>query len=113
MKVHAPIAFIPQEAIRLSNNEARQLQRVTRALALFLSDYPEVERELGRFASACGRTRVALCAAAGRRWFRVAMVLAVSRKFGGERKRCGGVRGRLLRCFRVGGQLAQCAVLRV
>ena len=59
MKVHAPIAFIPQEAIRLSNNEARQLQRVTRALALFLSDYPEVERELGRFA--CRR-------AAGRAW---------------------------------------------
>jgi len=59
MKVHAPIAFIPQEAIRLSNNEARQLQRVTRALALFLSDHPDLGDDLRRFA--CRR-------AAGRAW---------------------------------------------
>ena len=59
MKVDAPVAFIPHEAIRLSNNEAKQLQRVTRALALFLSDYPDVEPGLRRFA--CRR-------AAGRAW---------------------------------------------
>lgn len=59
VKVEAPIAFIPNEAIRLSNNEARQLQRVTRALAYFLKDNPEVDSTLGRFA--CRR-------AAGRAW---------------------------------------------
>lgn len=59
MRVAAPIAFIPHEAERLSNNEARQLQRVTRALALFLRDYPEIEPRLRRYA--CRR-------AAGRAW---------------------------------------------
>jgi glycosyltransferase involved in cell wall biosynthesis len=59
MRVNAPIAFIPHEANRLSNNEGRQLQRVTRALALFLKDHPDVTSELQRFA--CRR-------AAGRSW---------------------------------------------
>ncbi|MBO88844.1 MAG: hypothetical protein CMP14_04935 [Rickettsiales bacterium] len=59
MKVHAPVAFIPQDGIRLSNNEARQLQRVTRALALFLCEHPDVGVDLRRFA--CRR-------AAGRAW---------------------------------------------
>lgn len=59
MRVDAPIAFIPHEAERLSNNEGRQLQRVTLALALFLKDHPEAAAELGSFA--CRR-------AAGRAW---------------------------------------------
>jgi glycosyltransferase involved in cell wall biosynthesis len=59
MRVDAPIAYIPHEANRLSNNEGRQLQRVTRALALFLKDHPDVTSDLQRFA--CRR-------AAGRSW---------------------------------------------
>ena len=59
MHVDAQVAFIPEEAERLSNNEACQLQRVTRALALFLEDYPDTEPQLKRFA--CRR-------AAGRAW---------------------------------------------
>ena len=59
LRVEAPIAFIPNEADRLSNNEARQLQRVTRALAFFLADHPEVGKDLQHFA--CRR-------AAGRAW---------------------------------------------
>jgi len=59
MRVDAPVAFIPHEANRLSNNEGRQLQRVTRALALFLKDHPDVTSDLQRFA--CRR-------AAGRSW---------------------------------------------
>ena len=43
LRVDAPIAFIPEQAERLSNNEARQLQRVTRALALFLRDYEDTD----------------------------------------------------------------------
>ncbi|MCR9222243.1 MAG: glycosyltransferase [Alphaproteobacteria bacterium] len=42
VKIAADIAFLPDEAAgRLSNNEGRQLQRVTRSLAYFLRDYPE------------------------------------------------------------------------
>merc|ERR1711964_121003 len=59
MRVDAPVAFIPKDADRLSNHESRQLQRVTRALGLFLQDYPDVAPELRRFA--CRR-------AAGRAW---------------------------------------------
>ena len=57
--VDVPVAFIPDQAERLSNNEGRQLQRVTRALALFLRDYPDTDAALRRFA--CRR-------AAGRAW---------------------------------------------
>lgn len=43
LKVDAPIAFLPDEVDgRLSNNEGRQLQRVTRSVAYFLRDYPDV-----------------------------------------------------------------------
>ncbi len=59
LRVDAPIAFIPEQAERLSNNEARQLQRVTRALALFLRDYEDTDTTLQHFA--CRR-------AAGRAW---------------------------------------------
>lgn len=60
MRVDAPIAFIPNDAVnRLSSNEGRQLQRVTHALALFLRDHPEVNAGLRWFA--CRR-------AAGRAW---------------------------------------------
>jgi len=42
LKLAADIAFLPQEAPgRLSDNEGRQLQRVTRSLAYFLRDYPQ------------------------------------------------------------------------
>ncbi len=60
LRVSAPVAFLPMDAPgRLSSNEGRQLQRVTRALAYFLSDYPDTPRALRRFA--CRR-------AAGRAW---------------------------------------------
>lgn len=59
LRVDAPIAFIPEQADRLSNNQGRQLQRVTRALALFLRDYPDTDAELQKLA--CRR-------AAGRAW---------------------------------------------
>lgn len=43
IRVDAPIAFLPEEVEgRLSNNEGRQLQRVTRSVANFLRDYPDV-----------------------------------------------------------------------
>lgn len=60
MRVDAPVAFIPYEAVnRLSSNEGRQLQRVTHALALFLKDHPDIAPSLRWFA--CRR-------AAGRAW---------------------------------------------
>lgn len=60
LAVDAEVAFIPEESKgRLSTNEARQLQRVTRSLANFLRDYPDTVPELRRFA--CRR-------AAGRAW---------------------------------------------
>ena len=60
LEVDTTLAFIPHESKdRLSTNEARQLQRVTRALANFLRDYPDTPAALRRFA--CRR-------AAGRAW---------------------------------------------
>lgn len=60
LRVDAPVAFLPKEtADRLSNDPARQLQRVTQALANFLRDHPETGADLKRFA--CHR-------AAGRAW---------------------------------------------
>jgi Glycosyl transferase family 2 len=47
----APVAWLPEEAPgRLSTNEGRQLQRVTRALALFLADHPDLPADIRRFA---------------------------------------------------------------
>jgi len=46
-----PVAWLPEVSVgRLSTNEGRQLQRVTRSLALFLSDYPDVSPTIQRFA---------------------------------------------------------------
>jgi hypothetical protein len=46
-----PVAWLPEEAPgRLSTNEGRQLQRVTRALALFLADHPDLPPDIRRFA---------------------------------------------------------------
>ncbi|MCZ6605850.1 MAG: glycosyltransferase family 2 protein [Alphaproteobacteria bacterium] len=60
MRVDAPVSFNQNVAAdRLSANQAQQLQRVTRALSLFLLDYPDTEPELQRYA--CRR-------AAGRAW---------------------------------------------
>jgi len=43
LELDQTIAFLPQEVgSRLSNNEGRQLQRVTRAVELFLSDFPDL-----------------------------------------------------------------------
>lgn len=42
LKLDVPLAFLPEEVgSRLSNNEGRQLQRVTKAVQLFLEDYPD------------------------------------------------------------------------
>lgn len=42
LELDATVAFLPKEVgTRLSTNEGRQLQRVTRAVELFLSDYPD------------------------------------------------------------------------
>lgn len=60
LAVDATLAFIPAESKgRLSTNEARQLQRVTRSLANFIRDYPDTPPALRQFA--CHR-------AAGRAW---------------------------------------------
>jgi hypothetical protein len=60
LRVEAPVAFLPEEAPgRLSDDPAKQLQRVTLALANFLRDHPETEADLKRLA--CRR-------AAGRAW---------------------------------------------
>jgi glycosyltransferase involved in cell wall biosynthesis len=50
VSVEATIAFLPDEvAGRLSNNEGRQLQRVTRSLAYFLRDYPDTPWALKQY----------------------------------------------------------------
>lgn len=51
LHLRAPVAWLPQEAPgRLSTNEGRQLQRVTRALAFFLADNPDLPADLRRYA---------------------------------------------------------------
>lgn len=60
LKLDAVVACLPEAASgRLSTNEGRQLQRVTRAVANFLEDYPELPPPVKRFA--CKRL-------AGRAW---------------------------------------------
>jgi len=60
LKLDAAVAYLPAAAPgRLSDNQAKQLKRVTVACASFLRGHPEVARPLARFA--CRR-------AAGRAW---------------------------------------------
>lgn len=60
LRVNFPVAWLPEDSPgRLSTNEGRQLQRVTKTLALFLSDHPDLPRSVKRYA--CRR-------AAGRAW---------------------------------------------
>lgn len=60
LRIDAPVAWLPEEAPgRLSTNEGLQLQRVTKALALFLCDNPDLPAADKRYA--CRR-------AAGRAW---------------------------------------------
>ena len=60
LRVSAPVAFIPQDVNqRLSDNQGKQLQRVTRAVGLFMRDHPDLAVELRRFAC---------CRAASRSW---------------------------------------------
>lgn len=60
IRVDASIAFLPEEVDgRLSNNEGRQLQRVTRSVSYFLRDYPDVPWSLKQ--AICRRV-------AGRAW---------------------------------------------
>lgn len=60
LEIDAVVAYIPEDAPgRLSTNEGRQLQRVTRSLAYFLRDYPNLSAATKRYA--CRR-------AAGRAW---------------------------------------------
>lgn len=55
LKISADVAFLPDAvAGRLSNNEGRQLQRVTRSLAYFLRDYPQTPWALKQWV--CKRT---------------------------------------------------------
>jgi hypothetical protein len=57
-RVPATVAWMPREAPgRLSENEGRQLQRVTLATAYFLKDYPETPESLQHYAyrKAAGR----------------------------------------------------------
>lgn len=50
LRVDADVAYLPDEvAGRLSNNEGRQLQRVTRSVAYFLRDYPDVPWTLKQY----------------------------------------------------------------
>lgn len=85
LRVDAPVAFIPHQAERLSNNEARQLQRVTRALALFLRDHADTDAALQRFACrrAAGRAwhyvRRRAGAGLGSPWFRRYVLSQISR----------------------------------
>ncbi len=52
VEVDATVAYLPDAvAGRLSNNEGRQLQRVTRSLAYFLRDYPDTPWALKQFAA--------------------------------------------------------------
>ncbi len=51
LQVKAPVAWLPEDVPgRLSTNEGRQLQRVTRALALFLADHPDLPADVRRYA---------------------------------------------------------------
>ena len=51
LRADVPVAWIPEEAPgRLSTNEGRQLQRVTRALANFLAEHPDLPADIKRFA---------------------------------------------------------------
>jgi len=51
LQVKAPVAWLPRESPgRLSTNEGRQLQRVTRSLALFLADHPGLPADVRRYA---------------------------------------------------------------
>jgi len=60
IRVDAPLAFLPRDVPgRLGSHMGRQLQRVTRACALFVADHPELPWTIKRFA--CRR-------AAGRAW---------------------------------------------
>jgi len=60
VRVERLVAYILADADgRLSNNEARQLQRTTKAVANFVRDYPDLPPDVVRFA--CRR-------AAGRAW---------------------------------------------
>ena len=84
---------------RLSNNQARQLQRVTRALRLFCEDYPDLPAQYRRFACrrATGRAwrfaRRELGAGVMSPWFRLYLLGWVS---------SGGNAGDLIRaCERV------------
>lgn len=53
LEMRAPVAWLPQESPgRLSANEGRQLQRVTRSLALFLADNPDLPADMRRHACA-------------------------------------------------------------
>jgi hypothetical protein len=53
LHLRAPVAWLPKESPgRLSTNEGRQLQRVTRSLALFLEDHPDLPAEIRRYACA-------------------------------------------------------------
>lgn len=53
LHIRAPVAWLPRESPgRLSSNEGRQLQRVTRSLALFLADHPDLPADLRRYACA-------------------------------------------------------------
>lgn len=49
------LAYLLDDTVnRLSNNQGRQLQRVTKAVRLFVADYPDLPKPLVRFA--CRRT---------------------------------------------------------
>ena len=51
LRVSAPVAFIPQDVNqRLSDDQGKQLQRVTRAVGLFMRDHPDLAVKLRRFA---------------------------------------------------------------
>lgn len=59
LSLDVPVAWLPQDAPgRLSTNEGRQLQRVTRSLALFLADHPDLPSKVKRYACrrAAGRS---------------------------------------------------------
>lgn len=58
LEIDAPVAYLLDVADgRLSSNQARQLQRVTRACASFVREYPDVPRDLQLFACRRAATR--------------------------------------------------------
>jgi len=60
LKLDETVAWLPEDSTgRLSTNEGRQLQRVTRAVAYFLADYPDLPNSVKSYA--CKRL-------AGRAW---------------------------------------------